>query len=534
MNIDTIVDHFFASKKIDVGEVSVFQDCGNDYLFYKSNMLASRDRYLNIASTNKFFRTEIYNRLAVRIINAIVYKYHETLGIEKAGEISYPLKGLIKQGDRTACASGSTKKYPIFQEMAVRSESELYEVLLKHLIVESISKKADIDFLARSEKDQNLISYIPVDRIDRCEGNPFDITIRNKYAMSGKPIKVLKKAYYFSAKTGERFLENFRIPTPSFSLLPPEKIPLVYMLPSSKQLMSNTLGSSCMKNKPAETFDFFVKNAFGILCAYDKEKNDQLLGRAIIWKFKHEGEDITFMDRVYTGDHKFEASFFHYATKEGWYRKSIQSHRSQIEVTNPSGVSGHTPFSVPMKEAKGYPYLDTFRWMNANMTRMTNSGDKMRSWRGGYYEACSTSGNVNDKTTVEIYSEYHNETYLKSQMREIEDEGWVLREYTRNVYPNKWVLESRKFQVRFCGNVYVLEEEAINYEGLWYHTTDVSKVGKVFYPNHLVVKDELTKRNILVANSVVLNDGRITHKKRAVLREGLYHKKIKQTITAIN
>ena len=512
MKYDETIQCFFEKKSVECMDrrVQIRTNDGARFRYHGVTLARFNPSFWVLVQPYQF-GDGLIDRFAIVLINKIVQEYSKIHNIPFE-PIEIPRNSVVKQGKRMTYSSNALAIYPFFKGISVQVIDDIQPM------VDNLNGVAhhnpEIDFLTRSVKNEDYLEYIPLDRLKHFEGNPYDQALREKYAMSGKPIKVLKKAYYFDAKAGEKFLERFRIPKPTFIMVTPDKIGDIYNLPYEKMDFRNTLKSSCMKNKPKEYFDFYTKNTHGILCAYD-DKTDKLLGRAIIWKLKYKGEKITLMDRVYTGDHIYEASFFSYALKNGWFRKTEQSHTSNMKITTPQGeeINDELAFKDP-KTTEFMPYFDTFRFMSAEKDKMTNSKDVAKSWTTGYYSCSSTDGTPKDHTRIMVYSKLHGIDINQREAVDCGEYGWVHNSGARQIYPSFTWVPNHVSTIQNREGQHILASEVVIYQDHYYHTSDIVEINGKPYPIDLTVLDDITGETILTRSSAVIGDI-ITHKRNA-------------------
>jgi hypothetical protein len=145
------------------------------------------------------------------------------------------------------------------------------------------------------------------------------------------------------------------------------------------------LQGSCMKDIHEEALSIYSDNSdVRMVIMYDeggsvdsngKYTSPKIRGRAILWKCEmgDNGQDITFMDRVYTTlDSEIEL-FTNFAEKNKWWWKKIQSYLVSEQITNGSSVLNTT-----LKAYLGnvdfdyYPYMDTLCYISTYGDYVTN------------------------------------------------------------------------------------------------------------------------------------------------------------------
>lgn len=118
------------------------------------------------------------------------------------------------------------------------------------------------------------------------------------------------------------------------------------------------LGSSCMRFPECNSyFDIYVKNPDVCKMLILTDKEDKLMGRALLWTLM-DGKKI--MDRIYTNKDSLKNLFEKWGNKNGYISKS-KLDRSQISVK-----------VKPIKYSE-YPYMDTFLYYLPEKGILTNS-----------------------------------------------------------------------------------------------------------------------------------------------------------------
>ena len=162
-----------------------------------------------------------------------------------------------------------------------------------------------------------------------------------------------------------------------------------------------TLNNSCMAEVDSDYFEIYTSNrnvSMVILYSDDgaisseKYFSNKIKGRAILWNAKLNGQDIKFMDRIYTTHDSDVELFKQFAEKNGWWWKKHQSMDTDEPLTN--GTETKTNPSIKVQLDNGdcyqYPYLDTMCYLNDNDDCLYNyekgSGKYLKDTGGGYDE----------------------------------------------------------------------------------------------------------------------------------------------------
>lgn len=140
------------------------------------------------------------------------------------------------------------------------------------------------------------------------------------------------------------------------------------------------LGSSCMKNKRAQTFDIYTKNPevcqLVILYSDDgkivdeKYKSDKIKGRALLWKLE---DGTLFLDRIYTNNDSDVELFKQFAQKQGFFYKKYQDSSEDFEIINAQDWR-RGPFKCQLKKSifDEYPYVDSLKFLSTDENIISN------------------------------------------------------------------------------------------------------------------------------------------------------------------
>ena len=130
------------------------------------------------------------------------------------------------------------------------------------------------------------------------------------------------------------------------------------------------LSNSCMCEKGSDYFEVYSKNSRcsmvilyadnGKLKSDGTYHSDLIKGRAILWDVVHNGENIKFMDRVYTQSDSDIELFKSYAESKGWWFKTEQSMYPKTPVTNGNLIiDDRFQVELDVVNMKYFPYMDT-------------------------------------------------------------------------------------------------------------------------------------------------------------------------------
>jgi hypothetical protein len=133
------------------------------------------------------------------------------------------------------------------------------------------------------------------------------------------------------------------------------------------------------------------------------------VGRALIWKLEtiqDENRDKMeieyFMDRIYITEDKYMNDFKDYSDKNGWCYRTGTGYSDCKDITFEGKSYRRTRMIVKLEnwEFEEYPYMDTFKRLNTEESRLYNDDDSV----SGCYLMENTDGTYEDSSGV--YSEY--------------------------------------------------------------------------------------------------------------------------------
>ena len=141
-----------------------------------------------------------------------------------------------------------------------------------------------------------------------------------------------------------------------------------YYLYSNYTEDKGELGNSCMKKPECQSYlDIYVENPEIVRLLIYKDGNDEILGRALIWKLNAyndlDNKAPYFMDRVYAIDDATKKLFKDFAVTQKWaFRTSSTYHRTK-EVTFLGDEKDSISLEIQLSkwEFSEYPYMDTFK-----------------------------------------------------------------------------------------------------------------------------------------------------------------------------
>lgn len=187
------------------------------------------------------------------------------------------------------------------------------------------------------------------------------------------------------------------------------------------------LSNSCMCEKGSEYFDIYTKNSSvcslvilyadnGKLKSDGTYHSDLIKGRAILWDVVHNGENIKFMDRVYTQNDSDVELFKSYAQSKGWWYKESQSMYPETKVTN-GDIETKDRFEVELDviDMVNFPYMDTMcHWIKRDDKIYLTNDHKLGHTRwmrctNGTFVAYKAGREVGYYTGSDEFGEWENE-----------------------------------------------------------------------------------------------------------------------------
>lgn len=195
-----------------------------------------------------------------------------------------------------------------------------------------------------------------------------------------KPIKMslgrfVRKLYPDSNwnAVNDKYVEEFvnaikeQFEPPSFEVVKADEIYNVYT-DIDNIVMSSNIAKSCLRSEKKSLFKIFEANSEKVRLVVARDKGGKVVGRALLWtvdyKSTKDNRFVYLMDRIYSSNPIVENHFIKFSMKEGWYRKSRQSHDAKIHLTSPSGEGSSIEVRLDINpfDYESTPYLDTFAY----------------------------------------------------------------------------------------------------------------------------------------------------------------------------
>lgn len=197
-------------------------------------------------------------------------------------------------------------------------------------------------------------------------------------------------------------LKALLFPSGDFKIVEGEDITKYYHYDSYADGNTGSLGESCMRHDECSSFFELYEDIAKMLILVNKD--DKILGRALIWKVE---KDI-YMDRIYGSDYII-SKFCQYAKKNGWYHKEKQSYDKKTTWIDPKdGLVKKILLKIyiPEKYYEYYPYVDTFSFMLKDKY-ITN--DRSQRWDCLLEDTDGSWVEGDDNVECEFSGEYYHE-----------------------------------------------------------------------------------------------------------------------------
>ena len=240
----------------------------------------------------------------------------------------------------------------------------------------------------------------------------------------------------YTAKEVEEFVNKYKskaIDEKKFELVDGDDI-MDWYYEDNYRYNESSIGSSCMRHYRCRNYFKIYTENVGIcklLILKDNDNEDEILGRALVWKFSDIGVDrdeignaIWYMDRVYVGKDIYYEDFREYAVANNWiYRASGSYGYSDVNYNNEKVGDINIEVQLINHEFDRYPYMDTFKRLNTDTGTLYNDDDTderdcyiLEDTGGGYTDTNGVWSSYYETTILEDNSVYSEplETYIYS------------------------------------------------------------------------------------------------------------------------
>lgn len=292
-------------------------------------------------------------------------------------------------------------------------------------------------------KKQKTVSLKASNLITLCQSIilPENISLREHLLCYPEKVKKLYDT------VSEEFTNSLKVLTTPFEYHISENVSEIYGLKANPK--AGILVNSCMR--PDSSYDCHGHAEFyDGLCriVYNKDSNNRLLYRALLWNLKHSktGEEITFLDRIYSDD-ATELKLHEIARQNSWYyRVKNRDSKSIISPKTLKPIEDSHCFFIKIPEhcltigaTNGTPYIDT-------INKYTKDGLLYHtSYINSYMKNLASTGHTQLPVMIKcaICGEMHEGTHLTRTI-----EGSVCL----NCFDKKY------YTCSGCGKVHLLSE----------------------------------------------------------------------------
>jgi len=141
------------------------------------------------------------------------------------------------------------------------------------------------------------------------------------------------------------------------------------------------LGNSCMKYESCQDyFDIYTKNEDKCSLLVYLDTDNQVLGRALIWKLdKSPCDSKQFMDRIYTANDSDRLKFFEWANANNCltkYKNNSDTDEGYFFKYKGQLLLGEVRVELKKIDFDEYPYVDTLRFLNKKEKYISNVASK--------------------------------------------------------------------------------------------------------------------------------------------------------------
>ena len=227
----------------------------------------------------------------------------------------------------------------------------------------------------------------------------------------------------------------------NFKIVSGEYIKFYYLADRYSNILGTdtNLHGSCMRYEECQDYlDLYADNVDIVSMLVALDKDDKVLGRAILWKL--DDGDIA-MDTIYAHE-SLVPSFVAYANENDFFYKSRQScHHDVFDKHLTKSVSAITRVTLKYANYDLYPYMDTLCFLNgkelSNDENITDEHKKLKCTDGGYEDIDNcVFDSYNDRRVPESDARYldymrpnggHFDGYVDlDSCVDTSHDGWVL------------------------------------------------------------------------------------------------------------
>lgn len=249
--------------------------------------------------------------------------------------------------------------------------------------------------------------------------------------------------YNFTDKDFEDFVNLYK----SIHIKKDEKFEIVrgkkikkYYSEDSYKFDRGQLGASCMRYDSCQDyFGIYTKNKKVCNLLIYKDKEDKILGRALVWKLSKSPSNAKyFMDRIYTSNDSDIPKFIRYAEEQGWmykYEQCSDSISAYLFKYKGGVYIGEIRVNLEKCNFSEYPFLDTLSVLDKSNKILSNKPFKGclflidTSGDSDGCSECNGSGKITNYWDNKEKDCHECKANYKYSLKEIKNDG----EYPRNI-----------------------------------------------------------------------------------------------------
>jgi len=297
----------------------------------------------------------------------------------------------------------------------IESQSMVASLLLKKRHSNDDLVEDFVNHISISREDKGKISYLTKERFAVIDESEIWTSSRRFQAKPGGFIsKVFKN---IPSKEVELFSTLFRNVSNrlnvNLQVVKGERIRDFYYYESYAS-DNGSLGASCMRYDSCQKYmNIYVENTEVVSMLVILNDHGSLIGRALLW----DCAGYKIMDRIYTtNDEKYAFYFKEWATKNNYLFKSNQNwfDTMTFEKIGDKKQELKIDIKLPNSDYRYYPYMDTFKFFNADTGTISNYQPK-----GDFYTICTTDGSKYDSDYLvldvidKVFRYRHDAVYVR-------------------------------------------------------------------------------------------------------------------------
>jgi len=325
----------------------------------------------------------------------------------------------------------------------------------------------------------------------------------------------------FPPKEVEEFVNNFKnLNKPSenkFEIVSGEDVRKYYHLNNYVE-EKGELGNSCMRYARCQSYlVIYVENPEIVRLLIYKDENDEILGRALIWKLNAyndlDNKCSYFMDRIYTIDDSTNKLFKDFAENEKWAWRTTSTYHRTKEITFLGDEMDDIALEIQLDKWKfdEYPYMDTFKRLDPTKGILYNDESDEDGWLltdtdGTYEDNNGVWSDWHDRRIPEEESVFSRpldtyilrDTAVEVTLGRSRNCGWYPEDHNDIVYDEfreEWICDSDSTWSEFLDKPFFNEDE--EYIITWVDDDIYSYAYNKFRGDNELVSDQWTSGNVI-------------------------------------